>query len=239
MCELSDNKPFSFDLMPDPSELEEMHGGRRELITDEEIGRSRVVVTQLAAERVKGSDDIGVAALDVTFHPDRGNRFIYAKISLTITSPESVTFLDLQPRESMAGSVEIAIDEAGKMSLGVPTVIGSEASIGRKVRFSGQHRILRAVGAGTHVATWEFEEDPTRREGIIHQIDLALTVPAGDPLTCSLSVVTELARPGLDGRYQKFRQLIFGPRSHRIKIAIPDAPTEDSRFWSIVSGVFG
>ena len=238
MTELTETTPISFDLVPDASELEEMRGGRRELIADEDIGKSRVVVTQLAAERVQDNDDVGVAALDVTFHPDRGNRFIYAKITLTITAPESATFLDLQPRETIVESVEIAVDETGKMSLGVPKIVGGEASVGRKVSFSGQHRVLRAIGAGTHIATWEFEEDPAREEGILHQVDLALTVPSGDPLTCSLSVVAELARPGFDGRYQKFRQLIFGPRSHELTITIPQTAAKDSGFWSLLSGVF-
>lgn len=239
MTELTDDTPVSFDLVPDPYELEEMRGGRRELIADEDIGRSRIVITQLAAERLKDDGELGAAALDVTFHPDRGNRFIYAKISLTITTPEATNFVDLQPRETLQESVEIAVDESGKMSVGVPNVIGGDASVGRKMSFSSQHRVLRAIGAGTRVATWEFEEDPDRREGILHQIDLALTVPAGDPLTCSLSVVTELARPGLNGRYEKFRQLIFGPRSHPLTIVIPEEPAKESRFWPKISGIFG
>lgn len=235
MTTLADNTPISFDLAPDPAELTEMRGGRRELITDEEIGKSRIVVTQLAAEALQESTvgPAGIVTFDVTFHPDRGNRFIYAKLVLSVLEPTGAAFIDCQPRETITEAVEVAVDSKGSVSLGVPKIVGGGAEVGRKISFTGRHRVVRNSGAGTTIAVWEFEEAPVLNEGILHQVDLVVTLPAGAPIRCALSVTADLARPGLDGALKWFRRMIFGDRRHELIIEIPVAPPppERSRFW--------
>lgn len=229
---LTDGEPIEIELYPDAAEHSELRGRGDQLIADEDIGRSRVLVRQLAAERLrKTAGQGGVVAFDVTFHADRGNRFESARLVLSITNPKNAVFTDCQPRETITNDVEISIDESGKMQLGVPKVISSEAGAARKVNFAQRHRVLRGSGAGTSNIIWDFEEDSERKDGILHQADLAVTLPIGGTVECSLSITARLAQPGLDGRLKRFRRMIFGDHKYAFSIELPAQPPNESKFW--------
>jgi len=244
MTAIAEARPLAFDLVPDPGEPTEMRGGRHDLIADEDIGDSRVVLTLRAAETVAGegdSDPVGVVTLDATFHADRGNRFVWAQVMLSLTAPPGGAFLDCQPRESFAEPVEIAVDAKGTMALGVPKVVGGSAETGKKIAFSGRHRVLKASGWGTPLAVWAFEEDPKRQGGILHPVALVCSVPGAEAVSCDVSVTARLARPGLDGHLAAFRRMILGAGRYPLTIALPPPPPtrEESRFWFGLDRVFG
>jgi hypothetical protein len=232
MKTLTDGEQIEIELHPDAAEHSELRGGRGQLIADEDVGKSRVLIHQLAAERLpKGAGQGGVVAFDVTFHSDRGNRFDSARLVLAITNPKDAVFTDCQPRETVTNDVEISIDENGKMQLGVPKVISGEAGVARKINFAQRHRVLRGSGAGTSNIIWDFEEDPERKDGILHQADLAVTLPIDGTVECSLSITARLAQPGLDGRLKRFRRMIFGDHKYAFSIKLPSEPPDESRFW--------
>ncbi|WP_428929649.1 hypothetical protein [Marinibacterium sp. SX1] len=232
MKTLTDGEQIELELYPDEAEHSELRGGGDQLIADEDIGRSRVLIRQLAAERLpKSAGKGGVVAFDVTFHADRGNRFESARLVLSITSPKDAVFIDCQPRETVTNDVEISIDENGKMQLGVPKVFSGEAGVARKVNFALRHRVLRGSGAGTSNVIWDFAEDPERKDGILHQVNLAVTLPIGGTVDCSLSIIARLAQPGLDGRLKRFRRMIFGDHKYAFSIELPSQPPDQSKFW--------
>jgi len=230
MTTLGDLQPIEFELIPDAAERRELRGGHDQLIADEDIGRSRLLVRKRTAEHVPEGEG-GVIVFEVTFHADRGNRFESARLVLSIVTPKEAIFTDCQPRETLTSDVEISIDENGKMQLGVPKMVVGEAGVARKVSFAQRHRVLRGSGAGSKNIIWDFEEDPERKDGILHQTELVVTIPVVGTIECSLSVIARLGRPGLDGRLKQFRRMIFGDHNHLFSVDIPAAPSVKSRFW--------
>lgn len=115
MKTFNNGEQIELELYPDEAEHRELRGGGDQLIADEDIGRSRVLIRQLASERLPTSaGQGGVVAFDVTFHANRGNRFESARLVLSITNPKDAVFIDCQPRETISNDVEISIDENGK-----------------------------------------------------------------------------------------------------------------------------
>ncbi|WP_339762049.1 hypothetical protein [uncultured Hoeflea sp.] len=232
MIELAPGKSIELELVPDPDEPHEMRGRGPILIEDREIGKSRILLAMTAVELVPGAEQqkIAVATFDVTFHANMSNRFVSAEIVFRLISPEGVVFLDCQPNEVLVAAGEVWVDANGKMAFGTPDVATAEGGVGRKIHFPIEHRLVKASGAASTWAKWQFVETPRKREGISHAIQLAVTLPAEAPIEMELSIVASLAKPGLKELSEAMRRMIFKPRKIPLKITFPEDASSQSQF---------
>jgi len=214
-------------LVPDPDAGRELGPGEAELIADEAVRGSRLLVVQRAIEALDLDGTPGGAVqLACTFHAAPGTRFIWARVLLQLQTPDGIRILDLAPREIReADPVRFTIDGKGTIGVNYEIVeVGAEERVQKE--FAVYHCSVKGSGASTAVARWDFAENPHRRDGLGHEHVLTLTVPVRGDVSGLLRVSARLLRPGLQRHLDAIRDMVLGQDEHRypLTFAIPPTP---------------
>jgi hypothetical protein len=203
---------FEGVLVPDPNADEEMSD--IEQLADEEIRGSRILIVKRAIQAVDFDGTAGgIIQLSCEFHPSHGTRFTWARVAITLTTPEGINFISVQPdlvQEKMP--VVFQYNKGGKLSLGIPEYAGAEISGERQKQFTVFHNTVRGSGDGTKKALWTFEENDQTRQGLGQKNILTVTVPATGAIGGQLTVNCRVSRKGIKGLADKLRDLVLaGP----------------------------
>jgi hypothetical protein len=223
-------------LAPDPDAEQEMGPGEAETITDEEARDCRLLLVRRAAEpaQLKGATG-GVVALQCVFHPASGARFTRARLSLRLTAPADARIVDLQPRLQSGEPVKIVVNSEGRLGFNYE-IAEAEAGRSKETEFEIKHCAIQGSGENTTLARWDFTEDPVRKDGIVREQTLALTLPVIGLVQGTVNLSARLARPGLRGKLDAVRDLALGAplgeRQYPISFEIPPAPQ------GVLSGLF-
>ena len=225
-------------LVPDPDAAEELAVDTPETIADQHIAGCRFLLSLRAVEAI-GVAEGGAVQLTCVFHPAFEVRFSWARVVLRLTSPEGACFADVAPVEVREDElVSFAVDRGRKLSL---SYAGAEAGAEHAVRkeYTVYHCKLRGSGSGTSLARWDFAENPHRRDGLGGQHVLGLTLPITGRVEGVVAVTARVVRPGLAGRMDAIRDLIFRQepqgRFYPITLDIPKSapPPVDCFFFRI------
>lgn len=218
-------------LIPDPDADEEM-GALSEAIADEDLQGSRLLLVRRAIEAIEleGTQG-GIVQLVCTFQPGDGARFTSAQFRLRLSAPEGIRAIDLAPRSiDDPNPVEFTLNHKGQLgvtSLPVPLDPKIEMEVNRK--FAKYHCRVQGSGEGTNMLRWDFRENPDRKDGIGQEQVLTITLPVTGQITGEALVSARLARPGLGGKIDAIRDLIFGvsqnKRVYPIDFEIPSIPS--------------
>jgi len=230
-----DDVLIDIPLIPDPDADEEMGSDDIEVITDEELRDCRLLVVRRAVEAIDFNGKAGGAIqLNCSFQPGSKTRFSWARIVLRLTEPDSITFLDIQPREVRESEpVQFTLDNVGQIGMKY-SGIESSAEESRSVAFAQYFCVVHGSGEGTNKARWDFNENPQRKDGIGREQVLAITLPGNGNVQAMLKVNARLNSPGLKGKAEAIRDMVLGAPNweHPVDLTIPVQPPKSglSRF---------
>lgn len=235
-------------LQPDPLTDQEMGGPTPredgtlpEAITDQEIHDCRMLlVLQEATPLPLNGGSGGAVALNCTFQPAAGLRFVHARLTITLEQPEGIRIIDLSPRTSPQETVKTTIDRRGQLGF---EFMGAKAGIeiGRQFEFQYYHCEVRGSGADDRPARWDFSEHPERRGGLANDHALFLTLANSGTIRGRVTLSGLVERPGLMGvrdRLVRWVQLGASPEVPyiRLEMEIPPVTAAQglSRFFTWV-----
>jgi hypothetical protein len=195
-------------LIPDPDSLQEMGVSGSNLLTDDEIKGCRLILTQLEAKPIKiGNTEGGVVAFRCTFHPANKIRFSQARVIIKLLSPTNLSIVDLQPREVFGEPVKITVNREGKLGFKYH-ILEAGSNESTSMEFQQKSCLLQGSGQNTSIAKWDFFENDEIQQGIVREQTLALTLPYCGEVGATLTISTRVARKGLLGVADTFRDLI-------------------------------
>jgi hypothetical protein len=204
-------------LVPDPDAAAEMGVAPAQLLTDDDIAGSRILIVK-RDRGLKGRRAGGGAMLEIecSFHPAPGTRFISARVTVKIIDPRDAAFLDIAPKEIKDPvKVEYSCEPDGKITLDLG-MLSIEPSLAAHTKLEYDSYICRVKGSGetTQRAIWDFEEDQNLKVGIGLNQALAMTVPSAHAVNGELNVSATLARNGVIG---VVRDLVLGKKKPQDK----------------------
>jgi hypothetical protein len=197
-------------LVPDPDSTLEMGVTRAELLTDEDIAGSRILIVKRKRGLKKPRDgDRAMTEIECTFHPAPTTRFVSARVTVKILAPQDATFLGVAPTiVSDPVKVEYNHEPNGKISIKVGVLsVAPTIAAHTKLEYDSYICHVRGSGEGSRRAIWDFDEDRNLKLGIGLSQALAMTVPSAHAVRGELNVSASLARNGVIGAV---RDMVLG-----------------------------
>ena len=211
-------------LVGDPDAEEELGDGSG-AIADEDLGGSRLLLAKRAVTPITIAGEAGgLVELSCTFQPAYETRFIWARLTILLQTPEGIQIVDLAPREiEDERPVKITVD--GKGSLGLthgPAEAGAERSTTKE--YEVYHCAVQGSGISTAKARWDFRENAHRKDGLGAEQALVMTLPVTGKVSGLLLLNARLTRSGGGGVIDAVRDLILGDRKrdYMFSLEIPE-----------------
>lgn len=206
---------LNLPLIPDPHADQEMATRSVSTISDTELAGCRILVVCQTLKTENFENGPGaVIQLNCTFQPTVGMRFSYAQFWLQLQSPSGIYFLDIAPKViDDPNPVEFSFDRKGSISFkSLPLPVEPSLELGAGMKYTRYHCLVQGSGVGTELARWDFRENPARKDGIGLEQLLSFTLPITGKIEGKVMVSARVARPGLQGAVDAFRDLILGNR---------------------------
>lgn len=223
-------------LVSNPDADREMSADDVEQLTDEEIRGARLLLVKRSVEpiEVNGiSSSGGAVQLSCEFQPAENTRFTYARIALTLTFPDDVKFISVQPDVIKdSNPVSFQVNRNGKITLGYPSYAGAEAGAQNQKNFVVYENLVQGTGEGTAKAIWIFKEN-AGKSGLMPKNILSFSLPVTGKVNASLSANCRVVRQGFGGLVDKIRDLIVHVPETESRQVTFHIPTEKPKnFWS-------
>ncbi len=230
-----DNLLIDIPLVSNPDADKEMSADGVEQLTDEEIRGSRFLLVKRSVETIDINGKSGGAVqISCEFQPAENTRFTWGRVALTLTSPDGVKFISVQPELIKdSNPISFQINRNGKITLGYPDYAGAEAGAEKQKQYVVYENLVQGTGEGTNKAVWIFKEN-TGKSGLTPKNILSFTLPVTGEVKASLSANCRIARQGFGRIVDKIRDLIIEAPEPQLRQVIFNTPKEKPKdFWSL------